>query len=565
MAKRNGSRLILDTLQAAGVDMLFGYPGGQIMPFFDELFTHPIEHVLSRHEQMAVHAADGYARSSGKLGVVVSTSGPGATNLVTGICTAMMDSVPLLCISGQVPTTMLGSDAFQEADVFGLATAITKHAYLVRSMEELPRVIAEAIFVATTGRPGPVLIDLPRDIQLGETDAEVPVITGIEGYDPFPATDLTKLEEAHELLKAATKPVVIIGGGCRAAEATEAFRRFCDMTQVPVVNTMHGTGATAPDYAGRLGMVGVHGLWRANRAVCGSDLIIAMGMRMDDRVTGKVQSFAPKARIVHIDIDAAELDKLVPTDIALNADLRSALEAWNELLAGDPIEPFNAWRDEAFGEPGHLGPTMEDLPGSVYPTEVLDAAVRLITPKAFVTTDVGQNQMWTCQRACPDSPRKFLSSGGAGTMGYGLPSAIGAALANPGEKVMAVVGDGGFQMALGEMITLNRLRLPVKILLLDNSFLGMVRQWQELYFGGRYSATVMDDNPDFVALAKVLGIDAIRLDTSANIASSLEAWWNTDQPSLLHVVCHPEESVFPMVSPGVGLENTMATKPEPKD
>ena len=561
MEKRNGSRLILDALQDIGVDLIYGYPGGQIMPFFDEMFNHPIRHILTRHEQMAVHAADGYARSSGKLGVVVSTSGPGATNLVTGICTAMMDSVPLLCISGQVPTTMLGSDAFQEADVFGLATSITKHAYIVRSMEDLPRIIAEAIFIATSGRPGPVLIDLPSDIQKAETDAVIPTITSLPGYDPRPPVDLGCVAEAQTLLKAAKKPVCIIGGGCRISEATGLFREWCDKTLVPVVNTMHGSGATAPDYAGRLGMVGVHGLWRANHAICQSDLIVAMGMRMDDRVTGKVSTFAPNAKIIHLDIDAAELGKLARVDAPVHADLRDSLTAWLDVMASDPIEPFTDWQADIAGQRHGLGPTVEDEPGRVYPTEVLDAMFNKVGVTPFVTTDVGQNQMWTCQRVVVDSPRKFLSSGGAGTMGYGLPSAIGAALANPGEKVICVVGDGGFQMSMGELITLNRLRLPVKIMLLDNGVLGMVRQWQELYFGSRYSGTVLNDNPDFVALAKVLGIGAVRLDQPGNIESALAEWWDNDEPMLLHAKCHPEENVFPMVSPGVGLDNTMENKP----
>ncbi len=561
MTMRNGSRLVLDALQDAGVELLFGYPGGQIMPFFDEMFNHPIRHILTRHEQMAVHAADGYARSSGKLGVVVSTSGPGATNLVTGICTAMMDSVPLLCISGQVPTTMLGSDAFQEADVFGLATSITKHAYLVRSMDDLPRIIAEAIFIATSGRPGPVLIDLPSDIQKAETDAVVPTITSLPGYNPHPTMDPSSLAGAQELLKAAKKPICIVGGGCKVSNATELFRQWCDKTQVPVVNTMHGTGASAPSYSGQLGMVGVHGLWRANRAVCQSDLIIAMGMRMDDRVTGKVSTFAPNAKIIHMDVDAVELGKLARVDVPIHADMSDGLRAWLDILAEDPVEPFTKWQAEIVGQRQGLGPTVEEHPDRVYPTDVLDVMFRHVGTTPFVTTDVGQNQMWTCQRVRLDSPRKFLSSGGAGTMGYGLPSAIGAALANPGQKVICVVGDGGFQMSMGELITLNRLRLPVKVMLLDNGVLGMVRQWQELYFGGRYSGTVLNDNPDFVSLAKVFGIGAVRLDQASQIDAAISEWWGNDEPMLLHARCHPEENVFPMVSPGVGLDQTMENKP----
>jgi acetolactate synthase-1/2/3 large subunit len=549
--------MVIDALLEAGVDTIFGYPGGAIMPFFDVLMDAPIRHILTRHEQMAVHAADAYARSSGRLGVAVCTSGPGATNLATGICTAYMDSSPVLCVSGQVAEPFLGTDAFQEADVYAMVAGMTKQAFLVRTLEELPEIIAEAIFVTTTGRPGPVLVDLCKDVQVQKADLPSVKVTSLPGYDPQPPLDMEKLHVTHDMLKAAKRPVCIIGGGCRYADAADVFRRWCDITQVPVANTLQGTGAPHPDYAGRLGMVGVHGLRRANEAICECDLLIALGMRMDDRVTGKVESFAPKAKIVHVDIDAAELGKIVQPSVAIHADLKDALAAWLDLLDSEPVEPAAEWRDECMAVRSGLHiPDSQDT-ATVQPTRVLDELFTMIGTAHYVTTDVGQNQMWTCQRVLVDSPRKFMSSGGAGTMGYGFPAAIGTALARPGEKVVAVVGDGGFQMALAELATLARLKVPVKIIILDNKYLGMVRQWQELFFDRRYSGTSMADNPDFAALARVFGIDAFTLSKPDAMQSTLKAWFDSEGPALLHCICHSAENVFPMVSPGVGIDEMM--------
>jgi len=557
MSHRSGSQIVIDALLAADVDTVFGYPGGAIMPFFDVLMDAPLRHILPRHEQMAVHAADGYARSCGRLGVVVCTSGPGATNLATGICTAYMDSAPLLCVSGQVASAFLGTDAFQEADVYAMVAGMTKQAFVVRRVEELPEVMAEAIFVARTGRPGPVLVDLCKDVQIQKTDTVTPVVTSLPGYEHNPPLDEQRLYQAHELLGRARRPVCIIGGGCRYAEATETFRGCCDLTQVPVANTLQGTGAADPGYAGRLGMLGVHGLRRANEAVCESDLLIALGMRMDDRVTGRIEKFAPKAQIIHVDIDAAELGKIIPPAIAIHADLKVALAAWNELLKARPIEPFVQWRDECMAVRDGLSLPDRNNDHCVQPTRVLSELFTMIGHSHFVTTDVGQNQMWAAQRVVVDSPQKFISSGGAGTMGYGFPAAIGTALAHPGQKVVAVVGDGGFQMALAELATVSRLKLPVKVVILDNKYLGMVRQWQELFFERRYSGTGMADNPDFAALAGVYGLAAFTLSRRDEIRSTLELWWNSDGPALLHCLCDPDENVFPMVSPGVGIDEMM--------
>jgi len=561
MPRRNGSQVIIDALIDAGVDTVFGYPGGQIMPFFDVLMDAPLDHVLPRHEQMAVHAADAYARSSGRLGVCVTTSGPGATNMATGISTAQMDSAPVLCLSGQVPADFLGSDAFQEADIFAMVSAMTKQAFQARDVEELPEMIAEAIYVATSGRPGPVLIDLCRNAQIDETDKPTPTITSLPGYTPVPTLDPAKLAEAHSLLASAKRPVCIIGGGCRDPEAAKIFRKWCELTELPVANTLQGTGAPDLGYPGRLGMAGVHGLWRTNEAICKCDLLIACGMRMDDRVTGKVDRFAPDAKVVHIDIDSAELGKIVRPWVSVHADLQHAMEAWCELLAEEPVEPFTAWRAECMAVRTGLALPPADRDDVVQPQRILDDVFEMIGTSHIVTTDVGQNQMWTCQRVVVDSPRKFLSSGGAGTMGYGFPAAIGAALANPGQKALAVVGDGGFQMAAMELVTVARLGLPVKVLVLDNHFLGMVRQWQELFFNHRYSGTVMADNPDFAALARVFGVEAFTLSDPKDIRATLGAWWSSNAPALCHCLCTPEENVFPMVSPGVGIDQMMEEAP----
>jgi acetolactate synthase-1/2/3 large subunit len=364
MPKRNGSQIIIDALIDAGIDTVFGYPGGQIMPFFDVL--------------MDAHAADAYARSSGRLGVCVTTSGPGATNMATGIGTAQMDSAPVLCISGQVPAEFLGSDAFQEADIYAMVTGMTKQAFQVRSVEEVPDVVAEAIYVATSGRPGPVLIDFCKNAQVDETDKPTPTITSLPGYEPIPTLDPAQVAEAHTLLKAAKQPVVIIGGGCRQGGAADVFRKWCDLTQLPVANTLQGAGASHPDYAGRLGMSGVHGLWRANDAICNCDLLIALGMRMDDRVTGKVDKFAPNAKVVHVDIDAAELGKIVRPWVSVHADLAAALEVWCDLLADDPVEPFAKWRDQCMAARTGLDAGPADPDGPLHPQHILDAVFEMI-------------------------------------------------------------------------------------------------------------------------------------------------------------------------------------------
>jgi acetolactate synthase-1/2/3 large subunit len=553
--ERTGSQIVLDALVEAGVDVAFGYPGGAIMPLYDALLDSPIRHILTRHEQAAIHAADGYARAGSGLGVCVATSGPGATNLVTGITTARMDSVPVLCITGQVPQRLIGTDAFQEADILGVATAITKQSYLVRSCDALPEVMAEAIHIARTGRPGPVLVDIPKDVLTARTSRTRPPVIRLVGYDPMPALDSADLEKAQELLESAVRPVCIVGGGCKLSGATEWFRRWCDVTQVPVITTLNGIGAADPDYPGWLGMPGMHGLRRANRAITACDLIVAMGIRFDDRVTGKLEQFAPNARIIHIDIDAAEIGKIVPVDVAVHGDLSAVLRAWLAILEEYPLTPFVEWQQQAMAVGDGLGTAPPAQPGQVPSTALLDVLFGIIGPDAIVTADVGQHQMWAAQRIAPSSPYKWITSGGAGTMGFGLPAAIGAQFACPDQRVLAILGDGGFQMSMAELATIRRCDLPVKILIMDNKYLGMVRQWQELFFNHRYSAVDLSDNPDFAALARVYGIEAFTLCSAEPMHSAIETWWGTEGPALLHAVCQLEENVFPMVPAGAGLSD----------
>ena len=558
MATRRGTQVVLDALVEAGVDSIFGYPGGAIMPLYDELLNYPtLRHVLVRHEQGAIHMADGYARASGRLGVCLTTSGPGATNLATGIVTAMMDSTPLLCLTGQVASRLIGTDAFQEADVVGMATTLTKQSFLVRDIEELPEAMAEAIFIARSGRPGPVLIDLPKDVLLASTVQVSPPVTSVPGYEPVPQLQTRQIEAAHAALLEARRPVCIVGAGCKLSGATRIFRRWCDLVGLPVTETLLGLGSVDPRYPGRLGMLGMHGLRRANKAVTAADLILAFGMRFDDRVTGRVDSFAPNARILHVEMDAAEIGKIIAVDVPVIADLRGALEAWVPRLEATEFEPYTAWCREAMSWGDGLSMPTPQQPALVPPTEVLDALFELIGPATIVTTDVGQHQMWAAQRCRPADARKFITSGGAGTMGFGLPAAIGAQLACPQERVVAIVGDGGFQMTMAELATLRRLQLPVKIIIMDNKYLGMVRQWQELFFEQRYSAVDLSDNPDFAALARVYGITTVTLSQRERIAQDLATWWETPGPALLHCLCHMEDNVYPMVPAGAALGEIM--------
>ncbi|MGH8078263.1 MAG: acetolactate synthase 2 catalytic subunit, partial [Lysobacter sp.] len=494
----NGSQWLVHALVAEGVDTLFGYPGGAIMPFYDALYGSSLRHILVRHEQGAAFAANGYARASGRVGVCVATSGPGASNLVTGIADAMLDSVPMVVITGQVPTTLMGTDAFQEIDVFGMTMPIVKHSFLPRSAEELPEMLREAFRLARSGRPGPVLIDLPKNVQTA--DASRLPMHEPAAVDRIPVADWPSMVAALELLSKARKPLVYGGGGIVLGDAVAEFRAFVGAVQVPTVLTLRGLGALPAAHPLNLGMLGMHGTREANMAVQEADLLVVVGARFDDRATGKLAEFAPNAKIVHLDLDRAELNKLRRADAPVHGDLRSSL---NALAAALP--ECSVWRTTCL-ERKQRHAARYNAPGhSVYAPALLKRLSEL-APDAVVSCDVGQHQMWVAQHWRFNDPRKHLTSGSLGAMGFGLPAALGAQLANPEDQVICVSGDGSFLMNVQELATIGRYNLPIKIVLLDNQRLGMVRQWQELFFERRYSETDLSDNPDFVALTASFGI-----------------------------------------------------------
>ncbi|HCV96357.1 MAG TPA: acetolactate synthase large subunit, partial [Stenotrophomonas sp.] len=518
-APRNGARWLTQALEAEGVHTLFGYPGGTIMPFYDALVDSGLKHILVRHEQGAALAANGYARASGQVGVCVATSGPGASNLVTGIADAMLDSVPMVCITGQVATPLLGTDAFQELDVFGLTMPIVKHSWLVRSVDDLPRVVREAFRIAREGRPGPVLIDLPKDVQIADA-SHLPVHVP-EAVSPPPAPQDAAVAAAIAAIAAAEKPVIYAGGGVALGDAVEDFRAFVEASAIPTVLTLRGLGALPPQHPHYLGMLGMHGTRAANMAVQESDLLVVVGARFDDRATGKLNEFAPFARVIHIDADAYEISKLRSADIAVPGNVGSALRALT--AAATTPASQEAWRRRC-GIHRERFAARYDAPGKhIYAPALLKRLSELAPTDAIIACDVGQHQMWVAQHCRFNHPRNHLTSGALGTMGFGLPAAMGAQFACPERTVVLVSGDGSFMMNVQELATIARCRLPVKIVLLDNSSLGMVRQWQELFFAERYSEIDLSDNPDFAALAQVFGIPATRIEARDDVEGGLAA------------------------------------------
>jgi len=541
-APRNGARWLTHALEAEGVDTLFGYPGGTIMPFYDALVDSRLKHILVRHEQGAALAANGYARASGKVGVCVATSGPGASNLVTGIADAMLDSVPMVCLTGQVATPLMGTDAFQELDVFGLTLPIVKHSFIVRRVDDLPQVVREAFRIAREGRPGPVLIDLPKDVQMADA-SHLP--------EHAPATVETcaapaeaGLAEALAAIAGAEKPVIYGGGGIALAGAVDAFRQFVEATAIPTVLTLRGLGALPAGHPQLLGMLGMHGTRAANMAVQESDLLIVVGARFDDRATGKLAEFAPFARVVHLDADACEISKLRTADIALPGDVAAGLRT-----LGAARSTCEAWRARCAGHRERFG-FRYDAPGTdIYAPGLLKRLSEVAPTDTIIACDVGQHQMWVAQHCRFNDPRNHLTSGALGTMGFGLPAAMGAQFACPDRTVVLVSGDGSFMMNVQELATIARCRLPVKIVLLDNSALGMVRQWQELFFAERYSEIDLSDNPDFAALARVFGIPAQRIDQRAQVDDALAALLAEPGPAMLHVAIDIKANVWPLVPP----------------
>ncbi|MCW0506326.1 acetolactate synthase 2 catalytic subunit [Aeromonas piscicola] len=547
----NGAQFLVQALKKQGVTQVFGYPGGAIMPVYDALYDGGLAHQLCRHEQGAAMAAVGYARASGQVGVCIATSGPGATNLVTGLAEALLDSVPLVAISGQVPCSAIGTDAFQEVDVLGMSLSCTKHSFMVTDVADLGRVLAEAFAIATEGRPGPVLIDFPKDVQL----AAVPPQSPLFAVEEPEALNPSELAAARTLIAAAERPVLYVGGGVGMANAEQQLRDFAAVTGMPAVTTLKGIGALDPDSPVYLGMLGMHGTKSANYAVQQCDLLLVVGARFDDRVTGKLEEFAPEAKVIHLDVDAAEFGKRRAAEVGITTDLKRVLPALAMALAIDPWREHcaNMAREYAF---------RYDHPGQpIYAPALLKQLSARLPDTSVVACDVGQHQMWVAQHMRFTSPRNHLSSAGLGTMGFGLPAAIGAKMSRPDDEVVLVSGDGSFMMNVQELGTIRRAQLKVKMVLIDNQRLGMVRQWQELFFDGRYSETILSDNPDFVALAAAFGIPGETITCKEQIAGALDRLLKSEGAYLLHVAISEEENVWPLVPPGVANHKMMEQRP----
>jgi acetolactate synthase-1/2/3 large subunit len=536
-----GAQFLVKALEREGVEIIFGYPGGAIMPVYDALLDSKIRHILVRHEQAAALAADGYARATGKVGVCMATSGPGATNLVTGIANAYMDSVPMVAITGQVATSLMGTDAFQEVDIFGITLPVVKHSFLVNTASDLPRIVHEAFRIARSGRPGPVLIDLPKDIANIIADFEFHEATATESTSELNAKSIAR---ALELMRQSYSPVVYAGGGIGMAGALAEFRNFIDTARIPVVATLKGLGAIPTTHPLSLGMMGMHGTKAANHAVQSCDLLICIGARFDDRATGRLNAFAPHAKVIHMDVDPAEVGKLRRADVPLIGNLRQSLAA---LACPLDIEP---WRRECTAaKQTHAWDYA--APGSeVYAPGFLKTLSERAGEDCIVACDVGQHQMWVAQHFHFKNPAQHLSSGGLGTMGFGLPAAIGAQFAFPDARVINVSGDGSIMMNLQELATLRRYDLPIKIVLFDNRALGMVRQWQELFHDRRYSEVDLSDNPDFVRVAESMGIPSFRVEDRGDVSSAIDRLLAEPGPVLAHVLIHQEANVWPIVGPG---------------
>ena len=552
-----GAQIIVEALKREGVEIVFGYPGGAVIDIYDELYRTPeIKHVLVRHEQGATHAADGLARSTGKVGVCLVTSGPGATNTVTGIATAYMDSIPIVVLTGQVPTKLIGNDAFQEVDITGITRPCTKHNFLVKRVEDLAWTLKAAFHIARTGRPGPVLVDLPKDVQQAKTDFHWPEEIRLRSYNPVYEPHKKQVEKAYRLLESSTRPVILVGGGVIASGAHEELRELAELLHLPVTMTLMGLGGFPGTHEYSLGMLGMHGTYYANMAVANSDLIIAVGARFDDRVTGKVDAFAPMAKIVHIDIDPTSIQKNVRVDVPIVGDCKRALAKLLEIIkeVGRPSklwkEQFKEWWEQIDIWKRRYPLTYKQDGEHIKPQFVIEKLYELTRGEAIVCTEVGQNQMWTAQFYKFDRPRTLLSSGGLGTMGYGFPAAIGAQMANPDRLVIDIAGDGSIQMNIQEMATAMDQRLPIKVIILNNGYLGMVRQWQELFYDRRYSAVQFATIPDFVKLAEAYGAVGLRATRPEEVEGVLKKALETNNLVLVDIHIAPEEGVFPMVPAG---------------
>lgn len=551
-----GAEAVILSLLAEEVDLMFGYPGGAIMPIYDALYDYEdkLRHILVRHEQGAVHAAQGYARSSGKAGVCLATSGPGATNLVTGIADAQIDSTPLVCITGQVASNLLGTDAFQETDVIGITMPVTKWSYQVTKAEEIPWAIARAFYIARSGRPGPVLIDITKDAQFGKCDYLYKKCTYIRSYQPVPKINQVRIQEAAELINKAKRPYILTGQGVLLSGATAELKQLAEKAGIPVAATLLGLSSFPADHPLYVGYLGMHGNYGANIKTNECDVLIAIGMRFDDRITGDVQQYAKQAKIIHIDIDESEINKIIPVDVAVHADAREAISMMIGLIDknthDDWLNGFKVCDRLEFEKV--ISREINPTEGKIKMAEVVDMISTRTAGNAIIVSDVGQHQMVTSRYFKYQQPNTNITSGGLGTMGFALPAAIGAKLGKPEMQVIAIIGDGGFQMTLQELGTIFQSSVPVKIIILNNQFLGMVRQWQQLFFEKRYSFTEMI-NPDFTAIAKGFYIDAAKLESRENLSAAIDTMLNHKDAYLLEIIVEKEENVFPMIPTGASI------------
>ncbi len=554
--KITGAEIIIESLKREGVEFMFGYPGGVVIPIFHHIHNAPFRFILSRHEQGAVHAADGYARASGKVGVVIATSGPGATNCVTGIATAHMDSVPLVVITGQVSRNMIGNDAFQEVDVTGITRPICKHNYLVQDVKDLARIIKEAFHIASTGRPGPVVIDIPVDVSKSEYVFSYPDTVNLKGYKPVYEGHPGQIQKACRLIESSKKPVVYVGGGVVIANAHKELRDFIKKTGIPVTTTLLGLGIYPETEPLALEMLGMHGTYYANYGVHNSDLLIAIGARFDDRVTGNIATFIPSAKVIHIDIDPASVSKNVMVDVPIVGDCGRILKEINMAVKAPQIDEWVAELMEV--KKNHPLSYEDSGKGRIKPQYVVEEIYRQTKGEAIICTEVGQNQMWAAQFYKFSEPRTMISSGGLGTMGYGFPASIGAQLARPDKRVFDIAGDGSIQMNIQELIVAVQHRLPIIVAILNNGFLGMVRQWQQLFFDKRYSHTCIDCAPDFKALAEAYGAAGLRVEKKEDVVPAIqEALSIKDRPIIIDFQVSREENVYPMVPAGKSIKDTI--------
>jgi acetolactate synthase-1/2/3 large subunit len=558
--KMNGARILLESLKREGVDLVFGYPGGTVINLYDELMNvREIRHILPRHEQGGTHAADGYARATGKVGVAIATSGPGATNTITGIATAYMDSIPMVIITGQVPTALIGNDAFQEVDIIGITRPITKHSFLIRHAKDIPTIVRKAFYIARSGRPGPVLIDFPKDVQISQAEFKWPESVEIRGYKPNLEGHQKQVEKAVDMLLVARRPVMYVGGGVILANAAEELTELARTLQFPVTTTLMGLGAFPENDPLALKMLGMHGAYAANMAMTHSDLILAVGARFDDRVTGKIATFAPHAKIIHIDVDPTSIRKNVRVDLPIVGDTKDVLVKMIDCLKGQAEKvttrhsALEAWHEDISGWKAKHPISYKQSSSVIKPQYVIQKLRELSDDDAIMATDVGQHQMWVAQFFEFHQPRTLLTSGGLGTMGFGIPSAMGAQAAYPKRQVICVCGDGGVQMNMQELATMVQHRLPVKIVILNNNFLGMVRQWQELFFDKRYSQTCLELPMDFARIAEAYGAKGLKADKPSEVEQVIKEGFAHDGPVVMEFKIAREEKVLPMVPAGASL------------